>query len=60
MTLTSTPSREWHRERGLLEELPPRGKRSFSIEIGVVEGVDAIDALLASLGHEPPKKPAKL
>jgi hypothetical protein len=45
--------RAWHRQRGLLEMLPPRGKRRFSLEIGVVEGA-ALGTMLATLGHAPP------
>ena len=43
--------REWHRANNFLEELPPGGKRTFSIEIGVVEGREALAATLEELGY---------
>ena len=42
--------RTWHQDQGLLETLPPGGKRRFSIEIGVVQGA-ALVGMLAELGH---------
>jgi|EP01043_Picozoa_sp_COSAG02_P018987 hypothetical protein len=44
--------RQWHRERGKLDNIRPGEKRYFSIEIGVAED-NALERLLAELGHPP-------
>ena len=45
--LDGAQGRAWHRERGLLETLPPKGTRRFSLEIGVVEGAALVEMLQA-------------
>eukprot|EP01046_Picozoa_sp_COSAG06_P067201 COSAG06_NODE_17313_length_948_cov_1.787986_2_plen_86_part_00 len=54
--------RQYHRENGLLETLRPFERRSFSIEIGVVEGKTALDGLLregaGSTAQQRPHGPA--